>query len=94
MIDQWVLMWLVLVGVIEAGAFFAASVYMLSAEGLKETKLFKAGLIMLMMGLIVQLSRSAHYATTGTYPVDNYFPLWILKDIGASILIFEKVKNK
>jgi hypothetical protein len=94
MIDQWVLMWLILVGVIETGAMFAASAYMLSPEGLKESTLFKVGLITLMMGLSIQLVRSMHYATTGTYPVDNYFPLWILKDIGASIMIFEKVKNK
>jgi hypothetical protein len=40
-------------------------------------------------GLMVQVMRSLHFFEFGAYPVDTLFPLWITKDIGASIIIFD-----
>jgi hypothetical protein len=40
-------------------------------------------------GLMVQIMRSLHYFELGAYPVDNFLPLWVTKDIGASLIIFD-----
>jgi hypothetical protein len=39
--------------------------------------------------LMVQIMRSLHYFEFGAYPTDTLFPLWITKDIGASLIIFD-----
>ena len=51
----------------------------------------KVGILMMTAGLMVQITRSLHFFEFGAYPVDSIFPLWVTKDIGASILIFDLV---
>jgi hypothetical protein len=51
--------------------------------------LSKIGIFVMTMGLMVQIMRSLHYFEYGAYPTDTLFPLWITKDIGASLIIFD-----
>jgi hypothetical protein len=51
--------------------------------------LSKIGIFVMTTGLMVQVMRSLHFFEYGVYPVDTLFPLWITKDIGASIIIFD-----
>jgi len=53
--------------------------------------LAKVGILMMTTGLMVQIMRSLHFFEFGAYPVDTFFPLWVTKDIGASIVIFDLV---
>lgn len=87
MSDAQVAFWLVSVGVVDLLAVIVAA-FVLFTEQSPLAPMQKVGVAFLVMGLVVQLARSSHYLMHGTYPVDNYFPLWITKDIGAIILIF------
>jgi len=49
----------------------------------------KIGIWMMSTGLMVQSMRSLHYFEFGAYPVDTIFPLWVTKDIGASLIVFD-----
>jgi hypothetical protein len=49
----------------------------------------KIGIWLMTTGLMVQIMRSLYYFDVGSYPVDTIFPLWIAKDIGASLLVFD-----
>jgi len=49
----------------------------------------KIGVWVMTTGLMVQIMRSLHYFEFGSYPVDTIFPLWVTKDIGASLIIFD-----
>ena len=49
----------------------------------------KIGIWMMTTGLMVQIMRSLHYFEFGAYPVDTIFPLWVTKDIGASLIVFD-----
>lgn len=51
--------------------------------------LAKIGIWLMTAGLMVQIMRSLHYFELGAYPVDTIFPLWVTKDIGASLIIFD-----
>lgn len=51
--------------------------------------LAKVGIWMMTMGLMVQIMRTLHYFEFGAYPVDTIFPLWVTKDIGASLIVFD-----
>jgi hypothetical protein len=51
--------------------------------------LSKIGIFVMTAGLIVQIMRTLYFIDYGSYPVDTFFPLWITKDIGASIIIFD-----
>jgi hypothetical protein len=51
--------------------------------------LAKAGIFLMTTGLMVQIMRTLHFLEFQSYPVDTFFPLWITKDLGASILIFD-----
>lgn len=46
------------------------------------------GLCLFTFGLCVQVGRSMNYIKFDTYPVDEWFPLWITKDIGGAIMIY------
>lgn len=50
--------------------------------------LMAVGMYMATAGLIVQVGRSNNYLKFDVYPVDEWFPLWILKDIGLSIMLY------
>lgn len=81
--------WLFAVLVIELVAIFVVAY--LSFIGFFDPMrvLTKAGLWMMTFGLMVQIMRSLHYFQVGAYPVDTYFPLWITKDLGASMLVLD-----
>jgi hypothetical protein len=38
----------------------------------------------------VQTYRSIHYLQLGTYPIDFYFPTWIVKDAGFCLIVYSK----
>lgn len=87
MTDFQISFWLILMGVVELVAIFVAVFgVFLNDRGLH--KIQKTGFALMVFGLLVQLFRSTHYLMHGSYPVDVHFPLWITKDIGASILIY------
>ena len=46
------------------------------------------GLYVSTIGLIAQVGRTNHYTKFNAYPVDEWFPVWVLKDVGISIMIF------
>lgn len=51
-------------------------------------KPFKIGFILLGLGLGVQTYRSIFFLNLGYYPVDAYFPTWIVKDMGFCLIVF------
>jgi hypothetical protein len=50
--------------------------------------LMAVGMYLATFGLFAQVTRTHHYLKFNTYPVDEWFPLWVTKDIGISIMIF------
>jgi hypothetical protein len=50
--------------------------------------LMLVGIYLSTFGLGVQVGRSLHYIKFDSYPVDEWFPFWITKDIGISIMLF------
>jgi len=48
----------------------------------------KYGLALCVAGLLVQLMRTLYFSENGQYPKDLWFPMWALKDVGISILIY------
>lgn len=51
-------------------------------------KTFRVGCILLSLGLGVQTYRSVVYLLTGAYPVDAYFPTWVVKDLGFCLIVY------
>lgn len=86
-----VLHWLVSVLVLELFAILAVAFLAFSGFFTQMRMLSKIGIFVMTTGLMVQIMRSLHYVEYGSYPVDTLFPLWITKDIGASIIIFDLV---
>lgn len=81
--------WLFIVLLIEIAAILAVAY--LSFIGFFEPMraLTKAGLWMMTFGLMVQIVRTLHYFEFGSYPVDTFFPIWVTKDLGASLLVLD-----
>jgi len=84
-----VLHWLLSVLVIELIAVLTVAFLAFSGFFTEMRILSKIGIFVMTTGLMVQIMRSLHYVEYGSYPVDTFFPLWITKDIGASIIIFD-----
>lgn len=97
MSDAQVSFWLVTMGIVD-GVAVVIAMFVLFTNDSPLAPMQKIGIAFLVMGLVVQLSRSGHYLIHGFYPIDRYFPLWITKDVGAAILIyyysFKKLRNK
>jgi hypothetical protein len=55
-------------------------------------KTFRSGFIFMALGLAVQTYRSIYFIQFGHYPVDEYFPAWIVKDIGFCTLVYSACK--
>jgi hypothetical protein len=53
--------------------------------------LSKVGVWLMTLGLMVQIARTLYFFENGSYPVDTYFPWWITKDLGASVIVFDLV---
>ena len=75
--------------VIELVAIFTVAFLAFSGFFTDMRMLSKIGIFVMTMGLMVQIMRSLHYFEFGAYPTDTLFPLWITKDIGASLIIFD-----
>ena len=88
MTDKQVAIWLAVMLVIEGVAIISVLWLGVSGKALKLHKLVGIGVILMALGLAVQIVRSLHYFEYGRYPVDHFFPLWILKDLGGSLIIF------
>ena len=81
--------WLMSILVIELIAVFVVAFLAFSGLFSDMRMLSKIGIFVMTMGLMVQIMRSLHYFEFGAYPTDTLFPLWITKDIGASLIIFD-----
>jgi hypothetical protein len=81
--------WLLSVLVLELIAIAIVAFLAFSGFFTQMRMLSKIGIFVMTTGLMVQIMRSLHYFEYGSYPTDTLFPLWITKDIGASIIIFD-----
>jgi hypothetical protein len=81
--------WLMSILLIEMIAIFMVAFLAFTGFFTEMRMLSKIGIFVMTMGLMVQIMRSLHYFEFGAYPVDTFFPLWITKDIGASLIIFD-----
>jgi hypothetical protein len=81
--------WLLSVLVLELIAILTVAYLAFSGFFTGMRILSKVGIFVMTSGLMVQIMRSLHYFEYAAYPVDTFFPLWITKDIGASIIIFD-----
>jgi len=81
--------WLMAILVMELIAVFLVAFLAFSGFFTDMRMLSKIGIFLMTTGLMVQVMRSLHFFEYGVYPVDTLFPLWITKDIGASIIIFD-----
>jgi hypothetical protein len=83
--------WLMLVLIVELVAILCVAY--LSFSGFFKTMrlLAKVGIFLMTTGLMVQIVRTLHFFEFGTYPVDTFFPLWVTKDLGISLVIFDLV---
>jgi len=81
--------WLITVLIIELIAILTVA-FLAFSGFFSDMRMFsKIGIFVMTTGLIVQIMRTLYYLDYGSYPVDTFFPLWITKDIGASIIIFD-----
>jgi hypothetical protein len=60
----------------------------LNARILKYPLWYKLGLIVSCVGLLAQAFKTIQFLTTGVGLPDNQIALWILKDLGISIICF------
>ena len=81
--------WLMAILVMELIAVFLVAFLAFSGFFTDMRMLSKIGIFVMTTGLMVQVMRSLHFFEFGSYPIDTLFPLWITKDIGASIIIFD-----
>jgi hypothetical protein len=81
--------WLITVLIIELIAILTVAFLAFSGFFLDMRMFSKIGIFVLTSGLIVQIMRTLYFLDYGSYPVDTFFPLWITKDIGASIIVFD-----
>jgi hypothetical protein len=84
-----VIYWLIGVLIIELVAILTVAYLAFSGFFTDMRMLSKIGIFIMTAGLIVQIMRTLYFIDYGSYPVDTFFPLWITKDIGASIIIFD-----
>jgi hypothetical protein len=81
--------WLITVLIIELIAILTVA-FLAFSGFFSDMRMFsKIGLFVMTTGLMVQIMRTLYYLDYGSYPVDTFFPLWITKDIGASIIVFD-----
>jgi hypothetical protein len=85
--------WLVLVMAVSLVALVLAGMFIHSRHWHTHDKVFRVGFILLCAGLGVQTVRSIHFLQFGTYPIDFYFPTWIVKDVGFCMMIYSKFKE-
>ena len=82
--------WLLIVMGFSAIAMVASFILIHSRHWQEQDKVFRIGFLLLCLGLGVQTFRSVHYLQFGTYPIDFYFPTWIVKDAGFCLIVYSK----
>lgn len=83
--------WLVIVMALSVVAIGLAAVLTHSGEfWQRQDKIFRIGFILLCLGLGVQTYRSVYFLKFGSYPIDHYFPTWIVKDVGFCMIVYSK----
>jgi hypothetical protein len=82
--------WLLLVMGFSAIAMVVSFILIHSRHWQEQDKVFRIGFLLLCLGLGVQTFRSIHYLQFGTYPIDFYFPTWIVKDAGFCLIVYSK----
>lgn len=85
MIDYYVAIWLSVVALFEVPAIAAAMLMALDDRIYKNDNILLFGFALMTLGMMAQIYRTIHYFKYGAYPIDVFFPLWVLKDIGFSI---------
>lgn len=88
MTDTQIAFWLIFAGFFEIIAVVVALFVVFPDEEQNLHIVLKAGFAIMVMGIVVQIIRSTHYLQHGHYPIDYIFPMWITKDIGASVMIY------
>jgi hypothetical protein len=88
MSDLNVAIWLGVVLVVEAIAILVFVSKVLFDDDDDLHPILKTGLLFMVFGIAIQCIRTIHYFQFGAYPVDNYFPLWVTKDIGICIVVY------
>lgn len=81
--------WLLIVLIIELTAIVAVAYLSFVGFFAPMRRIAKIGIWMMTMGLMVQIMRTLHYFEYGAYPIDTYFPMWITKDLGASLIVLD-----
>lgn len=87
--------WLTIVLLIEVPAIAMVALHtpiMTKLKAIGFDWLMAMGMYMLTIGLCVQVGRTNHYLKFDTYPIDEWFPVWVLKDIGGSIMLYCVIK--
>jgi hypothetical protein len=85
--------WLLLVMGFSVVALGAAMVLTHGAYWQTRDKTFRVGFLLLCLGLGIQTYRSIHFLQFGFYPVDHYFPTWIVKDVGFCLIVYSEFKR-
>jgi hypothetical protein len=83
--------WLILVLLIEVPAIAMVACHLQLRAALARMGfgwLMLTGILLATFGLCVQVGRSMNYIKFNAYPVDEWFPFWVTKDIGISIMLF------
>ena len=81
--------WLITILIIELIAILTVA-FLAFSGFFSDMRMFsKIGIFVMTTGLMVQIMRTLYFIDYGSYPVDSFFPLWITKDIGASIIVFD-----
>lgn len=87
--------WLTLVLLIEVpaiGMVFIHTPIMKKLKAIGFDWLMAVGIYLSAIGLVAQVGRTNHYLKYNVYPVDEWFPVWVLKDVGISIMIYCVIK--
>lgn len=84
-------LWLILVLLIEVPAIAMVACHLQLRAALARMGfgwLMLTGILLATFGLCVQVGRSMNYIKFNAYPVDEWFPFWVTKDIGISVMLF------
>jgi nitric oxide reductase large subunit len=85
--------WLLVVMAFSLIALAIATVLIYSPYWQIRDKPFRVGFLLLCLGLGVQTFRSLHFLQFNSYPVDFYFPTWIVKDAGFCLIVYSEFKK-
>ena len=73
---------------VDLAAIACAIAISMQAKAHAMTKIIRIGIIVGAIGSLSQAGRNLQFMLTGTSPTDADLPLWAMKDIGLTIIIF------